>query len=181
MSILISLIGLLLAELMDLGTYKPPRFSPQEHNEAGPMILFSQAQFSNPLPKHYCVLSGVALLPTFTGWLAKMGRTFRGFMSSMHQIGINTIYLLELKCLTAQYDVKERSKHTISHSSMNIRKFLLLLIFIILYPTKWYASALNQKKTAHDYFHHWDAPSHQDYSHNWEITEDELLAIQHEK
>ena len=79
-SIFSACIGLLLAESTTLNTYKPPTLSEKEYNAAGPMVLFSQATFSHPLPQSYCVFSGVVLLPTFIGWLLKIGKIFGGFI-----------------------------------------------------------------------------------------------------
>ena len=171
-SILSACSGLLLAESANIFTYKPPTLSDKEYNEAGPMIIFSQAKFSHPLPQSYCVFSGVALLSSFIGWLLKIGKRFGGLISSMHQIGLNTIYLLELKCLSTTSIIKEKTKPTRKRCYMNIQRLFRLLMFIMLCPTKWYAAAFNlQNKT--------DAPINKEYLHDvtWDISEEELLNI----
>ena len=100
-SVMLSCISLLFVEFTKLFEYKPPTYSRQALNINAPMILIDPERFTHPLPKYYCVFSGVALLPSFTSWLTKLGKTFGGFLSSMHQIGINSIYLFQLQSLSS--------------------------------------------------------------------------------
>ena len=108
--------------------------------------------------------------------MIKMCRIFGGFISSMRQVGVNTIYSFELKCLSEKYDTKEKTKRQNKYCSMNVHNLLQLFILIMLYPTKWYASVFKQRSTE-------NSSIHNDNFHHvaWEIKEDALFAIQEEK
>ena len=56
----------------------------EEPQELEQIQFMFPAQHSHPLPRRYCVLSGVALLKSFPEWLEKLGKTFGGFLTSMH-------------------------------------------------------------------------------------------------
>ena len=144
-SILFSCIGLILAESTSVFTYKPPTLSQKDYDNGGQMNLISKPNFFHPMPQYYYILSGVALLPTFTGWLIKLGKRLDGFFSSMHQIGLNTTYILSLNCMTSTSTIKEKTKYRRERCSVNIHKFLQLMVFIIFYPTTWCTSAFHLK------------------------------------
>ena len=50
----------------------------------------------HPLPEDWMVLSSVRLKMGFVGWLNKLGKYFAGMMSSLHQIGDNSVWLMLL-------------------------------------------------------------------------------------
>ena len=50
----------------------------------------------HPLPEDWMVLSSVRLKMSFVGWLNKLGKSFAGMMSSLHQIGDNSVWLMLL-------------------------------------------------------------------------------------
>ena len=101
-SIALYCTGLSIVEAQSILKNKRPTHSQTEYEKRTPMTLMFAAPHSNPLLKNHCVFSGVELLPTFTGWLNKMGRHFGGFITSMHQIRMNTILYTELNCKSAK-------------------------------------------------------------------------------
>ena len=164
-SIATAYISLLYIEYETLFKYKPPTYSKREYRNTLPMVMFNTPlKPSHPLPKHYCVLSAVALLPTFTGYLAKLGKTFGGFITSMNQIGLNSIYFIELNCAASNRILKTEVLHKRKCGQINTQKIVKSVIMIILYLKLWCISASQPRNKINnkEYFHHDD----------WKISED---------
>ena len=140
-SITISYISLMYVEYATLFKYKPPTYSRRQYENSPPLLLFNTSQPNHPLPQHYCVLSGVALLPTFTGWLAKLGKTFGGFFTSMNQIGLNSIYFINLNCSASNKILKEELIHKKKIGKVYVHHLMRLFIMIMLYPKLWCTNA----------------------------------------
>ena len=171
-SIVLSCTSLLFVELTTLFVYKPPTCSRKPHNDNTPMVLIDPERFTHPLPKYYCVFSGVALLPSFTGWLTKLGKTFGGFISSMHQIGINCIYLFQLQSVSSQSILKVKKKRIQEQWNINFSMLTKLLLIFMIYPKQIFHSVnatyhTAKKSQGNDYFHH----------DEWEISNDTLNKI----
>ena len=59
----------------------------------------SPPRHSSPLPRLFHIFTGITLHQYFVGWMAKIGKTFGGFMESMHKIGINKILISSWACV----------------------------------------------------------------------------------
>ena len=162
-SITLSSIGLLGAEAMQLFKYKPPTLSSAQYAAAGPTNLMFQATFSHPLPKHYCAFNGVQLLPIFTGWITKLGKQFGGYIPSMHQIGINTIYYIQLNCSSARHIILPDKKTPRLIFKKSICTMVQLLLIIMLSIQSRYAAGFTVSTTPQEspdiskcHHEHWD-------------------------
>ena len=63
---------------------------------------------SHPLPEDWMVLNTVRLKMGFVGWLRKLGKQFTGMMSSLHQIGDNSVWLMSIA--TRHYSSKLKGR-----------------------------------------------------------------------
>ena len=150
-TIVMSCTGLLYVEAVVIFTYKPPTLSQREYDGGRTInLMFTTQQHHHPLPKRYCVLSNVALLPTFTGWLIKLGKTFGGFISSMHRIGTNAIMYKEAQCKASRHKVNLEIKTGLSSAAQTIFTMKKLLMLLILFNCGWYIDAVKTKDTMVD-------------------------------
>ena len=132
-SIALSYIALLYVEARGLFIYKPPTLSEKEHEKGRPINFMCIAQTIHPLPQYCHVFSGVALNQAFIGWFIKMGKTFGGFISSMHQLGINAIFYIELNCKSDRYFLRNKIALKLTKVSLNMQRMMNLIILLLLY------------------------------------------------
>ena len=172
-SIAMSCIGLIYVEAERMWDYKPPNITQKEYDESVPINLMFAARTHHPLPKEYCTFSGVALLPTFTGWLKKLGKTFSGFIPSMHQIGTNTVYYTSRRCRSTKLRVESKRCKITNVSITRIMKLATLFMSTItcngLYVNDNIKDAKDNQVT-----------NIEQYSTHWKIDEGDALHRQNE-
>ena len=142
-SIFLSCIGLIYVEARNLPAYKPPTLSQRQYDSNDTINLMFQTKHSHPLPQEYMVLSGVALLRSFTGWLEKIGKTFHGFISSMNRIGNNAIMFIAANCKQAKQRRSRLKMIRYPTIIKSMQKFVRLLLLTLCISNCIFIDALN--------------------------------------
>ena len=130
-SIGMACMGLLYVEAETMWRYKPPNITQKEYDESTPINLMFATRIHHPLPKEYCTLSGVALLPTFTGWLRKLGKTFGGFISSMNHIGTNAILYISTRSKMSRSRLERQCRETRKTTFAAMSRLAKLVLLIL--------------------------------------------------